>query len=72
MRARPRDVFDIAKDNGWYWRDSKVTFYRTGTEEDIRQHWEEVKVDLTRAWKKRWREAGKTSRRRKAGGDDGD
>ncbi|EEB93244.1 hypothetical protein MPER_08131, partial [Moniliophthora perniciosa FA553] len=45
-------------------------FYQTQTEEQIRQRWEENKVELTRGWKKRWREAVKVKRRR--GGRDGD
>ncbi|KAG6889795.1 hypothetical protein C0992_004060 [Termitomyces sp. T32_za158] len=63
-KARPRDIFDVAMENKWHWRDPAVEFYRTGTEEDIRKRWEESKVELTREWKKRWREAGKVSRRR--------
>ncbi|KAK7056707.1 hypothetical protein VNI00_002424 [Paramarasmius palmivorus] len=46
-------------------------FYQTQTEEQIRQRWEENKVELTRGWKKRWREAVKVKRRR-GGGKDGD
>jgi hypothetical protein len=71
IRARQRDVFDLAKDNGWNWRDPAVGFYRTGTEEDIRKRWEESKVELTRDWKRRCREAGKVNRR-KRGGVEGD
>ncbi|KAG6867058.1 hypothetical protein C0993_007147, partial [Termitomyces sp. T159_Od127] len=64
-KARPRDIFDVAMENKWHWRDPAVEFYRMGTEEDIRKRWEEKKVELTREWKKRWREAGKISRRRR-------
>ncbi|KAL0581013.1 hypothetical protein V5O48_001007 [Marasmius crinis-equi] len=45
-------------------------FYQVQTEEQIRQRWEENKVELTRGWRKRWREAVKVKRRR--GGKDGD
>lgn len=71
-RARQRDVYDLAKDNGWNWRDPAVGFYQTGTEEDIRKRWEDGKGDLTRDWKRRCREAGKVSRRKKGGVDGGD
>ncbi|KAF8888104.1 hypothetical protein BD779DRAFT_1611399 [Infundibulicybe gibba] len=73
-KARPKDLFDIAKDNGWHWRDSNLGFYRTGAEEDIKKRWEDNKVELTKEWKRRWREAGKISRRRKGAGpgDDGE
>ncbi|KAF8159238.1 hypothetical protein B0H34DRAFT_702623 [Crassisporium funariophilum] len=66
-KARQKDVFDLIKDNGWNWRDPAVGFYRTGTEEDIRRRWEESKGELTREWKRRCREAGKISRRRRGG-----
>jgi hypothetical protein len=69
-KCRIKDLFDVARDNGWNWRDPAVQFYRTGTEEDIRKRWEGEKVELTRGWKKRSREAGKMRKRR--GGGDGD
>ena len=71
-RARQRDVYDLAKDNGWNWRDPAVGFYQTGTEEDIRKRWEDSKGELTRDWKRRCREAGKVNRRRRGGVDGGD
>jgi len=40
------------------------TFHRTETEEQIRQNWENKKGELTRLWKKRYREATKIKRRR--------
>ncbi|KAF8075053.1 hypothetical protein FPV67DRAFT_1575346, partial [Lyophyllum atratum] len=64
-KARPKDIFDVAKENGWSWRDPGVGFFRTGTEEEIRKRWEEGKVELTREWKRRCREAGKISRRKR-------
>ncbi|KAJ6614139.1 hypothetical protein B0H10DRAFT_2221605 [Mycena sp. CBHHK59/15] len=64
-KARQRDIVDVAKDNGW-----DVGFYRTETDDEIRAKWESEKVDLTREWNRRWREAGKVRRRR--GGGDGD
>ncbi|KAG6901679.1 hypothetical protein C0995_009234 [Termitomyces sp. Mi166 len=70
-KARPKDILEVALENKWHWRDPAVEFYRTGTEEDIRKRWEESKVELTREWKRRWREAGKISRRRRIG-DTGD
>ncbi|THU80943.1 hypothetical protein K435DRAFT_785238 [Dendrothele bispora CBS 962.96] len=46
-------------------------FYEKPTEEQIQQRWEDSKLELTRAWKKRWKEAGKI-RRRKGGGIGGE
>lgn len=58
-----RDLFSIQFAPG--------RFYRTGTEDEIKKRWEDRKVELTRGWKKRCKEAGKVRRRR--GGDmDGD
>ncbi|KAG6828055.1 hypothetical protein H0H93_015108 [Arthromyces matolae] len=70
-KAGPKDLFDVAMENKWHWRDLEVEFYRKDTEEGIRKRWEESKVELTKEWKRRWREAGKISRRRK-GGDTAD
>ncbi|KAF5379485.1 hypothetical protein D9615_006634 [Tricholomella constricta] len=72
LGARPKDVFDVARENKWHWRDPNVGFYRTGTEEDIRKRWEESKVELTREWKRRCREAGKVQRRRRGGEGEGE
>ncbi|KAF5316326.1 hypothetical protein D9619_006760 [Psilocybe cf. subviscida] len=66
-RARQRDVYDLAKDNGWNWRDRSIGFFKTGTDEDIRKRWEESKGDLTRDWKRRCREAAKVTRRKRGG-----
>ncbi|KAF8622391.1 hypothetical protein AX15_007045 [Amanita polypyramis BW_CC] len=66
-KGRQRDLFDVAKEKGWNWRDPGVGFYRTETEEEIRKRWEGVKGELTREWKRRWREAGKVRRRRYGG-----
>ncbi|KAJ3576538.1 hypothetical protein NP233_g346 [Leucocoprinus birnbaumii] len=66
-KNRPKDLFDTAQSKGWDWRSSR--FYRTETEDEIRQRWEEQKGELTQGWKKRWREAGRLGRRRgKVGG----
>ncbi|KAL0064696.1 hypothetical protein AAF712_008394 [Marasmius tenuissimus] len=51
--------------------DGSSPFYQLQTEEQIRQRWEDNKVELTRGWKKRWREAVKVKRRR-GGKDAGD
>ncbi|KAF9264124.1 hypothetical protein L218DRAFT_979746, partial [Marasmius fiardii PR-910] len=51
---------------------SSSPFYQSQTEEQIRQRWEENKLELTRGWKKRWREAVKVKRRRGGGTDDVD
>lgn len=64
-RDNVRDLFDVGKERGWDWRQS---FCRTETEEEMRQRWEEQKVELTRDWKRRHREAIK-SRRRRGGAD---
>jgi hypothetical protein len=68
-RARQKDIFDLIKDNHWNWRDPTVGFYRTGTEDDIRKRWEDGKSELTKEWKKRWREAGKANRWRRNDAD---
>lgn len=65
FRGKTRDPFDVAKEKGYDWR----TFCRTQTSEEIRQRWEAEKVELTRDWKRRHREAIK-SRRRRGGGDE--
>ncbi|KAJ7597219.1 hypothetical protein C8J56DRAFT_817604 [Mycena floridula] len=44
-------------------------FRRVDSEEQIKKRWEDSKVELTKGWKKRWREAGKV-RRRRGGGED--
>ncbi|KAF8316606.1 hypothetical protein DL93DRAFT_744804 [Clavulina sp. PMI_390] len=56
--AKPRDIFDVAKEKGW-----EGGFYRTATEEEIRKRWEELRGDLTRQYKRRHREASKKRRR---------
>ena len=66
-KGRLRDVFDVAKEKGWNWRDPNVAFYRTETEDEIRKRWEESKGELTREWKKRSKEASKMSRRKHGG-----
>lgn len=63
-RGKVKDLMDMAKENGWDWK----SFCRQQTTEEIRQRWEEQKVELTRDWKRRHREAIK-SRRRRGGGD---
>ena len=68
-KVRQKDIFDLIKDNHWNWRDPSVGFYRTGTEDDIRKRWEEGKSELTKEWKKRWREAGKANRWRRNDAD---
>jgi hypothetical protein len=68
VRPRSKDPFTTAQANGWNWRDANVGFYKTQTDEEIREKWEEVKGDLTRGWKRRWRDAVKVRKRR--GGDE--
>jgi hypothetical protein len=51
-KVRQRDILDVGKDNGW-----NAYFYRTKTDDEIRAKWEKEKVDLTREWNRRWREA---------------
>ncbi|KIP07446.1 hypothetical protein PHLGIDRAFT_421113 [Phlebiopsis gigantea 11061_1 CR5-6] len=65
FRGRIKDPLDIAKENGWDWR----KFCRTQTSEEIKQKWEEQKVELTKDWKRRHREAIKSRRRRGGAGD---
>lgn len=64
MKGRVKDTFDVAREKGWDWRG----FCRTQTSDEIKQRWEEQKVELTRDWKRRHREAIK-SRRRRGGAD---
>ncbi|KAJ3790364.1 hypothetical protein GGU10DRAFT_340599 [Lentinula aff. detonsa] len=45
-------------------------FYTHPTPEEIQKRWEENKLELTRGWKKRYREAGKVRRRRGGGIED--
>ncbi|KAF9006198.1 hypothetical protein BDQ17DRAFT_1352940 [Cyathus striatus] len=59
MKVRPKDLFDLAKENGWNWRDPKVGFFKNATEDGVRKEWEEKRGDLTQDWKRRWREAGR-------------
>ena len=66
--GRQKDLFIVARERGWDPISAK--FYRTESEEEIRKRWEESKGELTREWKRRFREAGKVRRRR--GGGDGD
>ncbi|KAJ4479585.1 hypothetical protein C8J55DRAFT_72550 [Lentinula edodes] len=49
---------------------SSSPFYHHQTPEEIQKRWEENKVELTRGWKKRYREAGKVRRRRGGGVED--
>ena len=65
FRARTKDPLDVARDKGWDWR----KFCRTQTPEEIKQRWEEQKVQLTQDWKRRHREAIKSRRRRGGAGD---
>jgi hypothetical protein len=70
-KARQRDVYDLIRENGWYWRDPAVRFWNTESEEEIRGKWEASRGELTTSWKQRWREAGKVRRRKKlADGDE--
>lgn len=64
MKGRAKDQLDVMKEQGSDWR----KFCRTQTPEEIKQRWEEQKVELTKDWKRRHREAIK-SRRRRGGGD---
>jgi len=66
-KGRLKDLFDVAKERGWNWRDPSVGFYRTETEDGIRKRWEESKGELTREWKKRSKEASKMNRRKYGG-----
>ncbi|KDQ32715.1 hypothetical protein PLEOSDRAFT_164921 [Pleurotus ostreatus PC15] len=68
IRAKAKDIFDVATERGWNWRESNSGFWRTETDEQIKKRWEDQKVELTRDWRRRWREAGKLRRRRGADG----
>ncbi|KAF7296385.1 hypothetical protein HMN09_01108600 [Mycena chlorophos] len=68
-KAHQRDILDVTKDAG-----HSAHFYKTETDEEIRAKWEAEKVELTRDWTRRWKEAVKMQRRRggarKGGGGD--
>jgi len=57
-----KDVFDVMQESLLFAGASP--FSRTGSEEAVGKEWAGRKVELTREWKKRWREAGKGVRRR--------
>jgi len=68
-RARAKDMFDVAREKGWWdWR--AAGFCRTESEDQIRERWDREKGELTREWKRRHREATRARRRR--GGVDGE
>lgn len=50
--------------------EDKNVFWRTESEGEIRKRWEDSKVELTRTWKRRHREAVKSMRRRGGAKDD--
>ena len=60
---RQKDITTLARENVL-----SAGFYRTESADEIRKRWEEGKGELTKAWKRRFREAGKL-RRRRGGGD---
>jgi hypothetical protein len=62
-RPGARDFFAVARERGW----NTSEFRRTETEDEIRKRWEDSKLELTRDWKKRAREAAKLRRRRGGG-----
>ncbi|QRV88334.1 RNA recognition motif protein [Ceratobasidium sp. AG-Ba] len=51
-----KDVFDVIREKGWRWE-------HPGTSEEIRAKWDESKLDLTREYNRRHREAVKKQRR---------
>ena len=69
-KARQRDVYDVARENGWFWRDPAVGFWNREGEEEITKKWEESRGELTKQWKKKWREAGKARNRKRFDGDE--
>ena len=56
----PKDIVSIFHERGW----TRDVFCRTDSAENIRKRWEDSKVELTREWKRRHREAVKAARRR--------
>ena len=50
-------------------KDGYVGFWKQETDEEMREIWENDKVELTRDWKKRYRD-GKKQRKRRGGGND--
>ncbi|TRM63500.1 hypothetical protein BD626DRAFT_456877 [Schizophyllum amplum] len=71
-RGRGQDVRDVARANGWDWRGAAFHQPTEGSVEEVaRARWEAGKLELTRDWKKRWREAARL-RRRRGGGAEGE
>jgi len=69
-KAQERDPYDVARDHGWFWRDPAVGFWKRESEEEITKKREESRGELTRQWKKKWREAGKARNRKRFDGDE--
>ncbi|KAF9039685.1 hypothetical protein BDZ89DRAFT_1213184, partial [Hymenopellis radicata] len=69
-KARTSDLFDVARERQWTTGLLSTGGYHRTTTEEIKGWWEENKGELTKGWKKRFREASKLKRRRGAGGGD--
>jgi hypothetical protein len=67
-KRRAKDITELYAERGWDWR--SAGFFRTESEDEMRARWEAQKLELTREWKRRHREAIKSRRRR--GGIDGE
>jgi hypothetical protein len=61
-RGRAKDPLEVAMEQGTTWR--ALGFFRTETEEQLSENWDGCKLELTREWKRRHREAVKSRRRR--------
>ncbi|KAL1735049.1 hypothetical protein EV714DRAFT_280673 [Schizophyllum commune] len=69
--GRGQDVRDVARANKWDWKGA--AFHRPiegNVEELARARWEASKLELTRDWKRRWREAARLRRRRGGGAEE--
>lgn len=56
----PKDIISVFRERGW----TPDAFCRSQNADEIRKRWEDCKVDLTKEWKRRHREAIKSARRR--------
>ncbi|KAL1746754.1 hypothetical protein HDZ31DRAFT_61947 [Schizophyllum fasciatum] len=69
--GRGQDVRDVARANKWDWRGAAFHQPTEGSVEEIaRARWEASKLELTRDWKRRWREAARLRRRRGGGAEE--
>ncbi len=69
-KARTLDLFDVARERQWTTGLLSTGGYHRSSAEEMKSWWEANKGELTKGWKKRFREASKLKRRRGTGGGD--